>query len=327
MDLSTQYLGLELRNPLVVGASPLVTGPEDARALEEAGAAALVLHSLFEEEILAEVGAHLAAEAHMDSFAEALSYLPGSGHPGPGPYLDLVARVKSAVGIPVIGSLNGFTPGGWTSHARRIQEAGADALELNVHFVASDPTVNGHEVVMQTVETVREVCSAVTIPVAVKLSPCFSSFPHMATRIREVGASGLVVFNRFYQPDLDIEELEVVPKLRLSTSEELPERLRLISLLHGRVELSLAATGGVHTAVDVIKAVMAGADVTQMVSALLLHGPEHLARTLSALEFWMEDHGYESLEQMKGCLSLAKAPNPQAIVRANYMQVLDSWKG
>ncbi len=328
MDMKTTYLGFELANPVIVGASPMVGSPADARRLEDAGAAALVLHSLFEEEILREVGAHMAAEAHTESFAEAMSYLPDTGyHLGPDKYLELVAGVKQAVGIPVIGSLNGSTPGGWTTYARKIQDAGADAIELNIYLVATNPKESGQQVEDKTLEIVRAVTSEVTIPVAVKLSPYFSSFVHLATRLEEAGAAGVVLFNRFYQPDIDIEELTVTPNLRLSTSDELRLRVRELALLSGRVGLSLAATGGAHSAVDILKAVMAGAHAVQMVSALLIHGAEHVTRTLQAIEFWLEEHEYESLRQMQGSMSLAKTPHPEALVRGNYMKVLESWKG
>ncbi len=327
MDLSTTFLGFELKNPIVPGASPLIESADAARRLEDAGAAALVLHSLFEEEILREVGAQLAAEAHTESFAEALTYLPDlHQHLGPGQYLELVGRIKEAVAVPVIASLNGSTPGGWTSYAKKIEQAGADALELNIFFVATDPSETGQQVEDRTVDVVREVKGAVSIPVAVKLSPFYSSFVNLAGRLKEAGADGLVLFNRFYQPDIDIEELAITPNLRLSTSDELRLRLRQLALLSGRVDLSLAATGGVHSAVDVIKAVMAGADVVQIVSALLIHGAEHITRTLHALEFWLEEHEYESLRQMRGSMSLARTPNPAALGRANYMQVLEDWR-
>lgn len=328
MDLTTTYLGLELANPIVPGASPLVAKPGDARRLEDAGAAALVLHSLFEEEIEREVASHLEAEAHTESFAEALSYLPElRQHLGPNQYLDLLHDVKEAVDIPIIGSLNGTTPGGWTSYAKKIEDAGADAIELNTYHFATDPDETGLEVENRTLEVVRSVKQSVGIPVAVKLSPFYSSFVNFAKKIREAGADGIVLFNRFYQPDIDIEELDVTPDLKLSTSDELRLRLRALALVSGRVDLSLGVTGGVHTAVDVIKALMAGAHATQMVSALLTHGEEHIGRTLKALEFWMEEHEYDSVGQMRGSMSLAKVPNPTALIRGNYVKVLESWEG
>ena len=327
MDLSTTYLGLQLEHPIVPGASPLVERPDDARRLEDAGAAALVLHSLFEEEILRRVEAALAAESHGHASAEAMAYWPELDHHlGPEEYLELVRSVKEAVAIPVIASLNGVTPGGWTSYAARIQEAGADALELNVYLLATDPEVPGTEVEERVVEIVRAVAGAVSIPVAVKLSPFFSSLPHLARRLVEAGARGLVLFNRFYQPDIDVEELEVVPNLRLSTPDELRLRLRWLAILSGRVEASLAATGGVHGPLDAVKAVMAGADAVQMVSALLEEGPGVLRRTVDGVRAWLEEHEYESLAQMKGSMSLRTVPDPSAVVRVNYARVLESWR-
>ncbi len=327
MNLTTTYLGIELAHPIVPGASPLVGSADDARRLEDAGAAALVLHSLFEEEILRDVAASLAAESHGHASAEAMAYWPELDHHlGPEEYLELVRSVKEAVGIPVIASLNGTTPGGWTGYASRIEAAGADALELNLYLLATDPSVPGAEIEDRMVEIVRSVADAVRIPVAVKLSPFLSSLPHLATRLVAAGARGLVLFNRFYQPDIDVEELEVVPNLTLSTSDELRLRLRWLAVLCGRVDASLAATGGVHTAVDVIKAVMAGADVTQMVSALLLGGPDVIRTTLAGVRSFLEEHEYESLAQMKGSMSLRTVPDPAAVVRANYTRVLESWR-
>jgi len=327
VNLTTTYLGIELAHPIVPGASPLVGSADDARRLEDAGAAALVLHSLFEEEILRDVAASLAAESHGHASAEAMAYWPELDHHlGPEEYLELVRSVKEAVGIPVIASLNGTTPGGWTGYASRIEAAGADALELNLYLLATDPSVPGAEIEDRMVEIVRSVADAVRIPVAVKLSPFLSSLPHLATRLVAAGARGLVLFNRFYQPDIDVEELEVVPNLTLSTSDELRLRLRWLAVLCGRVDASLAATGGVHTAVDVIKAVMAGADVTQMVSALLLGGPDVIRTTLAGVRSFLEEHEYESLAQMKGSMSLRTVPDPAAVVRANYTRVLESWR-
>lgn len=328
MNLSTTYLGLQLASPIVAGASPLVHTAADARLLEEAGAAAIVLHSLFEEEILRAVQDQLAVEAHEESFAEATSYLPDlQAHLGPEPYLELLRSVKDAVGIPVIASLNGSTPGGWTRYAAQLQQAGADAIELNIYSVPTDIEETGSSVEERTVETVREVAEAVDIPVAVKLSPFYSSFGHLASRLVQAGAKGLVLFNRFYEPDLDVEELATVPSLELSTSSELRLRLRWLALLHGRVPCSLAATGGVHTSVDIVKAVMAGADAVQMVSELLANGPGAIGRLLDGVRFWMEEHEYGSLAEMRGAMSALKNPEPAALARANYMKVLDSYRG
>jgi len=328
MDLKTTYLGLDLKNPIVSGASPLATSVDSARELEDAGVAAIVMSSLFEEEILGEEAVQQETESHGESFGEAMSYMvePHGFHLGPDRYLETVRQLKEALGIPVIGSLNGSTPGGWTGYAKKIQEAGADALELNIFYLATDPDVAGNDMDERTLDVVRAVTSEVSIPVAVKLSPYFSSIPSMARRLVEAGAAGLVLFNRFYQPDINIEQLEVEPNLRLSTSEELLLRLRWLALLSGQVDASLSATGGVHTAVDVIKAVMAGAHTAQMVSALLIHGPAHVSRTLEAVEFWMKEHDYTSVAQMLGSMNLSHTPNPAGIARVNYMKVLDSWQ-
>jgi dihydroorotate dehydrogenase (fumarate) len=327
MDLTTTYLGLELKNPIVCGASPLVDDLDAVRQLEDAGVGAIVMRSLFEEEILQEMRAQMRQDEHAEAFAEATSYLPdlGDRHLGPDAYLDMVRTIKDAVDVPVIGSLNGSTPGGWTDYAARIQEAGADALELNLYDLATDLGTTGSQIEEQGLEVVRAVRSAVSIPVSVKLSPFYSSIASFARRAVSDGADGLVLFNRFYQPDIDVESLEMVPNLQLSSSQELRLRLRWLALLSGRVETSLSATGGVHTAVDVIKAVMAGANTVQMVSALLLNGPAHVARVLDAVSFWMSEHEYDSIRQMVGSMSLMKAPRADALERANYVKVLDSW--
>jgi dihydroorotate dehydrogenase (fumarate) len=329
MDLTTTYLGFELANPIVVGACPLGSNLDTVRHLEDSGASAVVLPSLFEEELLAAVRTELEMESAGAGFAEAtLGYHadPAGYHIGPEQYLHHLEALKAIVKIPVIGSLNGTTPGGWTRYAKRIQEAGADAIELNVFYLPFDPTESGVDVESRTVEVVQAVKGAVTVPVAVKLSPFFSSIPSMARRLQEAGADGLVIFNRFYQPDIDIEALEVVPNLRLSSADELRMRLRWLAVLSGQLEVSLACTGGAHSAVDVIKAVMAGADVVQLVSALLIHGPEHIARILEAVEFWLQEHEYSSLGQMRGSMGLSRAADPDKFARANYMRMLDSWQ-
>ena len=328
MELKSTYLGLELKNPITVGACPLGTSVQSIRDLEAAGAAAVVLPSLFEEEIMAAARGELAMESMGAGFAEASSYLPNPEgyHIGPGQYLDHLKATKDAVSIPVIGSLNGTSAGGWTNYSKKMEEAGADALELNTYLLPFDPDESGAEVEQRTIDIVDAVKQAVSIPVSVKLSPFFSSLPNLAGRLQEIGADGLVLFNRFYQPDIDIESLEVVPNLRLSTADELRLRLRWLAVLSAQTRMSLAATGGAHSAVDVIKAVMCGAHSVQLVSALLIHGPDHIGRTLEAMKFWLTDHEYESLEQMQGSLSLAKAENPKAFARANYMKMLDSWE-
>jgi dihydroorotate dehydrogenase (fumarate) len=329
MDLKTTYLGLELANPIMVGACPLGTNVESVTQLAEAGASAIVLPSLFEEEIRAAAATQLELESVGAGFAEAtLGYHPDPDgyHIGPDRYLDHLAEVKAAVSIPVIGSLNGTTPGGWTGYAKKMEEAGADALELNVYYLPIETDESGDDVERRTVEIVRAVKDDVKIPVSVKLSPFFSSIPNLGKKLQDAGADGLVIFNRFYQPDIDIEDLDVVPNLRLSTADELRLRLRWLAILSGQLELSLAATGGAHTAVDVIKAVMTGAHAVQLVSALLIHGPEHISRTLEAISFWMKEHDYQSIRQMQGSMNLARTPNPKAFSRANYMRMLDSWE-
>ncbi len=328
MDLKTTYLGLELANPILCGACPLGTSVDSIRQLADAGCAGVVLPSLFEEEILAAARTVMEIESAGAGFAEASSYLPDPEgyHVGPDQYLELIAGAKAAVSIPVIGSLNGTTAGGWTRYAQKIEAAGADALELNVYFLPFDLEENGAAVEQRAIDIVKDVTSALSIPVSVKLSPFYSSIPNLAVRLKEAGAAGLVLFNRFYQPDIDIEALDIVPNLRLSTADELRLRLRWLAVLSGRVDLSLSCTGGAHSAVDVLKAVMAGAHSVQLVSALLIHGPEHIGRLLEALEFWMQEHEYDSLRQMQGSLSLGKAPKPEAFARANYMKMLDSWE-
>ena len=329
MDLSTPWLGMRLKNPLVVGASPMVDDLGTVRRLEDAGAAAIVLHSLFEEQILREEqAAHRVFETSGESSAEALSYFPAADDLSIGPeeYLELIQRVKSAVAVPVAASLNGTTEGGWLHYARLMEEAGADALELNVYALATDPWESGEAIERRTRAMVRAVREASGVPVAVKLSPFYTSFAHFARQLDQEGADGLVLFNRFYQPDLDVEALDVQRTLRLSDASELPLRLRWLAILSGRVEASLLATGGIHGALDAVKALMAGAHAVQMVSALLRHGPEYLGLVRDDLERWMAEHGYDSVESLRGTLSLARCPDPAAYERANYMQMLQSWR-
>jgi dihydroorotate dehydrogenase (fumarate) len=328
MNLTTTYLGLELKNPIVCGSCPLGTNIDTIRQLEIAGAAAIVLPSLFEEEIVGEAQAQMAMESVGAGFAEASSYLPDPEgyHVGPERYLDHIKAAKDAASIPIIGSLNGTSPGGWTRYAEKIEKAGADAIELNAYYLATDPEVTAAAVEERVLAVVKAVKEAVSIPIAVKLSPFYSSLSNFARELETAGADGLVLFNRFYQPDLDIEELDVIPNLRLSTADELRLRLRWLSILSSQVKMSLAATGGAHNAVDVIKAVMTGAHSVQMVSALLIHGPEHIQRTLEAVEFWLNEHDYESLQQMQGSMNMSKVPVPAKLTRANYMKMLDSWQ-
>lgn len=329
MDLSVTYLGLTLPHPFMPGASPMVDKLDTVKRLEEAGAAAIVMHSLFEEQILQEQLATIHhMEVHAESFAEATSYFPRPGEfaLGPEQYLTQIDRIKQAVHIPVIASLNGITTGGWVDYARLMQQAGADALELNVYYLATDPREPGSAVERRTLDILRAIKETVTVPVAVKLSPFFSSLAHFATELASAGADGLVLFNRFYQPEIDIEMLEVVPRLALSTSSELLLRLRWLAVLRDRVGASLAASGGVHTAADAIKAIMAGADVVQMVSALLHHGPDYLRTVRRDLEAWMEEHEYASLAQMRGSMSHSRSPDPAAFERANYIRALQGWR-
>jgi dihydroorotate dehydrogenase (fumarate) len=336
MDLSTIYLGLELPHPIMPGASPLVDDLDAVRRLEDAGAAAIVMHSLFEEQLIEERLTHYRLNLNEHSYAEAQSYFGGiAGFDldvdadialGPDQYLEQVRRIKQAVSVPVIGSLNGTTPGGWTDYAALIQQAGADALELNVYYVATDPTESAADVEGRLLEIVGAVRRAVTIPLAVKLSPFFTSLPNLANRLRAAGADGLVLFNRFYQPDLDLERLEAAPRLHLSDSSELLPRLRWLAILSGNVGTSLAVTGGVHTAHDALKAVAAGADGVQVVSALLQRGPEHLAVIREGMARWLEEHEYDSLRQLHRSMSLRRCPDPQAFERGNYVRILQSWR-
>lgn len=329
MNLSTTYLGLDLKNPVMPGASPLVDQLDNVRRLEDAGAAAIVMHSLFEEQITREQLAEFAhTENPAESFSEATSYFPRMEDYALGPdrYLEQIAKIKSMVGIPVIGSLNGVSPGGWTDHARLIQQAGADALELNVYYVASDPAESGTEVEARTLDILKMVRENITIPISVKLSPFFSSPGHFAKQLDAAGAAGLVLFNRFYQPDIDIEELEASHRLDLSNSTELRLRLRWTAILHGHLKADLATSGGIHTVEDIVKALMCGANVVQVVSSLLKYGPSHIGTLVAGLRQWLEDHEYESIDQLRGSMSLRHCPDPSVFERANYLRVLQLWK-
>jgi len=329
MDLSTTYLGLPLAHPFMPGASPLVDDIDTVRRLEDAGAPCIVMHSLFEEQIVREsLGTIAATVPHEESFGEALSYLPDPEEfrLGPHEYLEQIHRIRDAVGIPVIASLNGITTAKWLEYSTLIEEAGASALELNVYYMATDPEESGEAVERRTLDIVERVKKTISIPVAVKLSPFFSSMSSLAARIDAAGADGLVLFNRFYQPDIDVEVLEVVPSLRLSDSSELLLRLRWLAILSGRVRASLAVSGGIQTHIDAIKAVMAGAHAVQTVSELLRHGPDRLRSLRMSMIAWMEEHEYESLAQMRGSMSLQRCPDPAAFERANYMRILQSWR-
>jgi dihydroorotate dehydrogenase (fumarate) len=328
VDLTTRYLGLELGSPLVASPSPLGHNLEMLRRLEDAGAAAVVLPSLFEEQIEHEAfEVHQVLEAGSESFGEALSYFPelDDYNIGPSPYLDHLSSAKELLSIPVIGSLNGYSRGGWVRYARLMQDAGADALELNVYFVATDPSVSSAQVEERYLELVRAVTEVVTIPVAVKVGPYFSSMANMAHRLAEAGADGLVLFNRFVQPNIDLETLSVVPEVNLSTSAELLLPLRWIAILHGQVDASLAATTGVHRPEDVLKLLLAGADVTMTTSALLRDGPERMRELVIGLRALLEKGEYESVEQLKGSMSQASCPDPEAFERSQYMRALVSF--
>lgn len=327
LDLSTTYLGLELRNPLVASASPLSKSVETVRRLEAAGASAVVMYSLFEEQIMHEslsLDRYLTSTA--DSSAEALTYFPDldTYNLEPDLYLRHLSRVKQAVNIPVIGSLNGISTGGWINYARRIEEAGADALELNLYYLPADPLVSSVELEYIYTQLVREVRAQVRIPLAVKLSPFFTAIPNMVRHFADVGANGLVLFNRFYQPDFDLENLEVVPALHLSTPDELRLPLRWIAMMYGRIDVDFALTTGVHSAQDVLKAMMAGARVAMMASELLAHGIHRVGDILTDLEAWMVEHEYDSIRQMQGSMSQQAVAEPAAFERANYMRVLNS---
>ena len=328
IDLTTTYLGLPLKNPLVASAGPLCDSLDKIRRLEDRAIAAVVLPSLFEEQLTLE-SETLDADLFRgsESFPEALSYFPNltTYNLGPNGYLELIRKAKAAVSIPVIGSLNGVSTGGWIRYAREMEQAGADAIELNLYEVVTDPELTAGHVERAYTELVQEVKQSLRIPLAVKLSPFFSAPVNIANQLDGAGADGLVLFNRFYQPDLDLESLEVVPSLTLSSPDELLLRLRWVAIIFGHVDADLAITGGVHSARDVLKAVMAGAHVTMMASALLHHGIEHLDRVLRDLLIWMEEHEYESIRQMRGSMSQRNVPDPEAFQRSNYVRVLSSY--
>ena len=328
MDLSTTYLGKKLKNPLVPSASPLSRDESAIKLMEDAGAGAVVLESLFEEQILHEKNEmdHYLSQG-TESFAESLSYFPDGDmyNFGPDEYLDHIRKSKEAVDIPIIASLNGVSTGGWIEYARKMQQAGADAIELNSYYLATDPEKESRVIEDNYVEILTEIKKVVTIPVALKLSPYFTSLSAMAKRFDEAGADALVLFNRFYQPDIDLESLEVVPNLVLSSSESMRLPLRWVAILYGKIKANMAATSGVHTSDDVLKMIMAGADVTMLCAVLFQHGIGKITGILEGVERWMEDHEYESIEQMKGSMSHKSVPEPAAFERANYMRVLKSY--
>lgn len=328
MDLRTKYLGLELKNPIMPSASPLSKDLGKIKKLEDAGASAIVMWSLFEEEIESEqLELHFRTSIHSESYAEALSYFPEFSEYKIGPeyYLEQIRKIKESVKVPVIASLNGKSIGGWIEYAKKIEEAGADALELNIYFLATDVNKSGQEIENLYIDIVKEVRKSINLPIAVKLSPYFNSVAWIANELTKAGANGLVLFNRFYQPDIDLENLEVVPNVILSSpySNRLP--LRWIAILYGRINADIAASSGVSSAEDVIKMIMAGASATQMFSALIKYGEKHIAKVLEDMKIWMEEHEYESIEQMKGSMSHKAVNNPAAFERANYMKILQTF--
>jgi dihydroorotate dehydrogenase (fumarate) len=327
MNLATTYLGLRLRTPLVPSASPLSETVDGIRQMEDAGAAAVVLHSLFQEQIVADrYELHHRLTQGTESYAESLTYLPEPQElqVGPEAYLQLVANAKAAVEVPLIASLNGATLGGWTEYAAQIEQAGADALELNLYSIPTNPNLMAAQIEESYLEIVAAVRAAVRIPVAVKLSPYFTNVANVAKRLVETGADGLVLFNRFYQPDIDLETLSVMPNLQLSTPMALRLPLRWLAILYGRVNASLAATSGIHTGQDALKVLMAGADVAMLCSALLRHGIDHLKTIESAMRAWMQEHECESVEQIKGSMSQRHCPNPSEFERVQYIHALST---
>lgn len=329
MDLSTTYLGLNLPHPIMTGASPMVDHLDLVKRLEDAGAAAITMHSLFEEQITREQqGMVYHMELINNTHAEALSYFPQADdfRLGPHQYLEQIRLIKQTVALPVIASLNGTTAEGWLEYARLIEQAGADALELNVYHVAADPTEGGAAVERRLLDMVRTIKGSVRLPIAVKLSPFYSSVSHLATQLDAIGVEALVLFNRFYQPDFDMNALEVVSTLHLSTSQDLLLRLRWLAVLFGRTKAALCVTGGVHTPEDALKAVMAGARGVQVVSSVLKNGPEHIKALVSGIRTWLEEHEYASLKQAVGSMSLERNPSPAAFERANYMKVLAAYR-
>jgi len=328
MDVSTKYLGLKLNGPIVVSSTPISESLENLRRMEDAGASAIVLTSLFEEQLALESRAlDDDLSRGTESFAESLGYLPDLNdyrmtHEV---YLEHIRRAKEAVRIPVFASLNGVTNGGWVRFAEESEEAGADAIELNTYALATDRSQTSYELEAQLLELVENVCKAVKVPVAVKLSQSFTSLPHMAAKLEDAGAAGVVLFNRFYQPDFDIEALEVRPTLHFSTPSELLPRLHWAAILYGHLNIDVAITGGVHSAEDVIKSIMAGANVAMMCSALHIHGIEHIGRVLSDLQYWLEKREYSSLSETRGCLSRRSVPDVSPFDRGNYIKTLSSY--
>jgi dihydroorotate dehydrogenase (fumarate) len=329
MNLSTTYLGLKLANPLVVGASPFCDNTHVARQLQDAGAAAIVMRSLFEEQIDAEQRALVHnTETSAESNAEATSYFPSFSEYQltPDHYLRQIEHLRKALSIPVIASLNGCRPGGWTDYAARMEAAGASALELNLYQLVTDPQLDADQVEADMLETVNLVTKAVRIPIAVKISPFHTSPSHFALALETAGAKGVVLFNRFYQPDFNIEELEVEPQLKLSDPSELLVRLRWLAIISPHLRGSLSATGGVHSSEHVIKSILAGAHSVQLVSVLLKHGPRYLSTLVDGLRLWMNEHNYTTVDEFRGAMNLRRCPDPAGFERANYQRILQSWK-
>ncbi len=329
VDLTTTYMGLKLKNPIVPSASPLSANLDTVKRMADAGAAAITLHSLFEEQIEFEAEALTHFLEHgTEQFAEALTYFPPMHEyrRQPDEYVEHIHQCKEAVDVPIIASLNGVSTGGWTGYAKKFEEAGADAVELNVYYIPTNDTLMSYDVEDLYVKLLKEVKRHVNIPVAMKLSPYFSAMPHVASMLDAEGADALVLFNRFYQPDIDIEELEVTPNLKLSSRVEMRLPMRWIAILYGRLDCSMALTSGIHRPEDVIKAVMVGADVANVCSVLLKKGPGRIEKLLKGVTTWMEEHEYESVEQMKGSMSHESVPEPAAFERANYMKVLNSYR-
>lgn len=329
MNLTTHWLGLNLAHPIMPGASPLVEDLDMVARLEDAGASAIVMHSLFEEQMVQEQLASLHhMHAHSESHAEALSYFPDTDVFGVGPheYLEQIRRIRARVQVPVIGSLNGHTVGGWLDYARWMEEAGANALELNLYTLATDPLKSADDTEAEALHIVRVVTESIRIPVAIKLSPFYTSLPYFVSQLKDAGAQGVILFNRFYQPDIDPETLELRSELHYSERQELLLRLRWLALLSGRVPIDLACTGGVHQVEDALKAIMAGAHVVQLTSALLKHGPAYLKGIVEGVRQWAEAHEYESMDQLRGCMDMTRCPDPSTYERTNYLKVLRSWQ-
>ncbi len=328
-DLTTTYLGLELDHPIIAGASPMADTVDGARRLEDGGAAAIVLRSLYEEQLRAEsIATHASMAGPAEAFAEALSYLPEPDQfvLGPQDYVEHLGRVKRALSIPVIGSLNGVVPGPWLDYAKLMEEAGADAIELNLYEVVTDTGTGAPDIEKRVVEIVREVCSRTSLPVSLKLSPFYTSLPSVAAAFADAGARGLVLFNRFFEPDVDVENIDVTPHLELSSPDELLLRLRWLAILSGSLEVDLGVTGGVQNEIGAVKAIMCGAHAVQIVSEVLRLGPSRFAQIRAGLNDWLDEHEYTSVRQMHASMNIKRCPNPNAHTRAQYLRMLQTWR-